>query len=577
MFNRRVLAGVLAMGIAALFAGGCSAPRMATKSLPTAGMLQRDTVRAKQFFVDGAIYDLRQEYADGILEYLEALKYSDAPAIYYCIAKDYFALHRANRAAEYADSAIAGDSNNTVYRSLRAEIALTMQGDFDEAQYQLERIITQDSDDVQALSDLAGIYQLKGRNSTAISLYNRILDINGYDAEVSLHLAQAYNETGELKKSVDALKDVLEDDPSNIPLRETIAQTYMQTNQFDSAVSEYNDLLERFPCDAGVEFDLANVYAGHNQWQKAFPYYKHILADDSLNKDTLDVVLDTLYTHISVDTASLEVIAPLIAQAARRDTANWYARELEGGVLLYRTRETEAMILLKQSIRSAGSDTLAALLSGAEILMEHQQSRDLLSLVADVPVPPDFRISILKAYAYQQLKNIPAAISALYESLQLNPRNFMTLGDLGMNYDEEHNAEKSDSAYEAALALKPDYAVVLNNYSYSLAERGENLPRAKTMSQKAVALDTENASYLDTYGWVFYKLGQYDSALVWLSRAVRNGDTPPTVLEHIGDAEYKSGNCTEALRRWNEALRKDDANDALKQKILGCGQRHDGD
>ncbi|HZV13133.1 MAG TPA: hypothetical protein VFA55_07950, partial [Candidatus Kapabacteria bacterium] len=158
---------------------GCATQHEGTKAvmkLPQA--VHTDTALAMEYFTNGALHDIHDEYADAILDYQEALQYDDQPTIYYCIAKDYYSLRKvdrtaqfADRAAQYADSAIARDSTNTLYRSLRAEIALTLQGDFAVAQNQYERIIELDSDDVQALSDLAGLYQLRGWNKEAIHLY----------------------------------------------------------------------------------------------------------------------------------------------------------------------------------------------------------------------------------------------------------------------------------------------------------------------------------------------------------------------------------------------------------------------
>ncbi|HZV13392.1 MAG TPA: tetratricopeptide repeat protein, partial [Candidatus Kapabacteria bacterium] len=370
-----------------------------------------------------------------------------------------------------------------------------------------------------------------------------------------------------------SLKDVLEDDPSNIELREAIAQSYVQLNQTDSAIGVYTDLLERFPGSPSVEIALATVYSSNSQWSKAFGYYTAALNTDSLGKDTVDFILDSLYSHIHADSGSIKTIQPVIETYARKDSADWYAHILLGGVQLYNKQNAEAYATIHHAILHA-PDTTAALLFGMQMFIEHERYEDMFRLSREVNVASDFRIPFLRAFAYERMKKYPEAINELNASLQLNAHFWQALSELGMDYDEMHNTEKSDSAYIAALALNPNDPVVLNNYSYGLAERGIMLDSAKEMSARALAADSGNANYMDTYGWIFYKLGEYDSAAFYLQRAVQDTSVSAAVIEHLGDVRYKLGQYKEALRLWHEALAKDESNESLKQKILENAQ-HD--
>ncbi len=535
----------------------------------------RDTTRAQEAFVDGALKDMRHEYAEGILDYMEALKYDRRASIMYAIAKDYAALHKPDRAAQFADEAIALDSNDVEYRMLRAEIALTMQGDFDIAQRQLERVVALDSDNVEGLSELAELVQLRGNNAEAAALYKRVLDITGENSEISLRLAQIYSVQGNVPQAVQSLRDALKDEADNPELRESIAQAYVELHELDSATYEYLDLLQRYPNSIGAQLSLANVYNERGMWNKAFTAYSQLLSCDTLGKDTMDEILDSLYMRISTDSTSFAACEPLLAKTAARDSSNWYAWEMLGGAYILHGEFDEGFRDIRKAVASA-DDTLAALLTGGELLLENHRNQDILNLIASFPVNPDFRIELLRSYALEQMKDHMGAIAALHASLQLNPKDWMALSELGLACDEEHLTDESDSAYAAALTLKPDYALALNNYSYSLAERGENLPLANSMAQRAVMLDTGNVNYMDTYAWVLYKTGKYDSALVWIRNAAAKGNTPPTVLEHLGDIELKLGRCGDAVRAWNAALQQDSTNETLIQKISQCKQ-HGGE
>ena len=63
----------------------------------------------------------------------------------------------------------------------------------------------------------------------------------------------------------------------------------------------------------------------------------------------------------------------------------------------------------------------------------------------------------------------------------------------------------------------------MNNYSYTLAERGERLELALEMAKKAIEQEPDNPSYLDTIGRVYFKLGNYEKAREYISKAVEKG------------------------------------------------------
>ena len=80
--------------------------------------------------------------------------------------------------------------------------------------------------------------------------------------------------------------------------------------------------------------------------------------------------------------------------------------------------------------------------------------------------------------------------------------------------------------------------MVLNNYSYYLAERGEKLDKAKAWSSSVVKSNPDNATFLDTYAWVLYKLKSYAEAEKYILFALdKGGESDPEVNEHAGDIQ----------------------------------------
>jgi Tfp pilus assembly protein PilF len=100
------------------------------------------------------------------------------------------------------------------------------------------------------------------------------------------------------------------------------------------------------------------------------------------------------------------------------------------------------------------------------------------------------------------------------------------------------NFAKSDSIFEIMIEEDPENYIVLNNYSYYLAERGEKLEQAREWSQKASRNNPDNATFLDTYAWVLYKMELYADAEKYILDALEKGaKNDPEVNEHAGDIQ----------------------------------------
>jgi Tfp pilus assembly protein PilF len=97
---------------------------------------------------------------------------------------------------------------------------------------------------------------------------------------------------------------------------------------------------------------------------------------------------------------------------------------------------------------------------------------------------------------------------------------------------------KSDSLFEALIIEEPDNYMVLNNYSYYLAERGTKLEKAKQWSGVTIRNNPDNATFLDTYAWVLFKMKEYEEAEKYILIALeKGGANDPEINEHAGDIQ----------------------------------------
>ena len=151
--------------------------------------------------------------------------------------------------------------------------------------------------------------------------------------------------------------------------------------------------------------------------------------------------------------------------------------------------------------------------------------------------------------------------------MEIEPDNVQLIGTLAMIYNGMRVFEKSDSLYERAIELEPDDPLINNNYSYSFATRNIQLERALNMVIISITADSLNSSYLDTIGWVYFMLGNYNEAKVYIEKAIKIGGESAVMLDHLADIEYKLGNKEKALELWKNAFELDPTKTEIQTKI----------
>ena len=134
-------------------------------------------------------------------------------------------------------------------------------------------------------------------------------------------------------------------------------------------------------------------------------------------------------------------------------------------------------------------------------------------------------------------------------------------------YELIKKKEQAKRILEQAHTIAPDDAEVLNYLGYFYAENGLELEKALLLIEKALEKKPESGAYLDSMGWVLFKMGKYEKAQEYLKKA---GDTlpeDPIVLEHLGDVYEKLASPEKAIEYWKKSLEKKSDNDILRKKL----------
>ena len=548
---------------------GCSAGKEVAQETKTAKRSPSEEAAhdmALQHFVDGSLFEMKTEYAQAILEYQDALRYEKDPAIFFALAKCYSQLGKHAPAIEAAKEAVRRSPEKNDYRRLLADVYLAA-FEVDSAATQYEELLKQDSNSVEVWYTLARLYQTR-RPLKALDAYENIVARFGPQWEVLLQMAEMYNALGKFDKAAGALQSMATIDPGNAELKRSLAQAYIRIQKYDEAYEILNELKERNPDNLEYLGDIATIHLLKREYAKAAETFEVILMNDSLNIDAKLRVGEMYFGQLEKDSTLIPVAISVFERIREKHPEDWRSYWFLGAVGAVAHIDSIALPNLKKvtELASWNSDGWIYLTS---VLMEKNANSEVVTLLESAlkVLPDDFRVNFFLGVAYSRLNKNIEAVRVLEHAHDLNSKDINAISQLALVYDNMKKHDESDNLYEEALKIDSANPTLLNNYSYSLADRGLQLQRALEMARKAVEAQPDSASFLDTIGWVYYQLGEYEEAETYIKRAIEKGDVNPVLYEHLGDVYYKMNDKDKAVEEWSRALNLDKDNSALRDKV----------
>jgi len=558
----------------ALLAAGCSFSRDTAREQRAAQATKqineqlRETrhEQALSRVIKASLYEVTGDFANAVLEYQEALQQEPTAAIHYAISKDYSLLGKHALAAQHAKEAVKLDSLRILYHQNLASVYMNAyQPELAIPEY--ERIVKIDSNNTESWFNLARLYQTS-RPLRAIEIYERILDREGDDWEILLQVAEIYNALGRYDQAAEKYKKMVELDPSNRVLQRQLAETYARGGKTQEATRILEGILEDDKNNAEAMAALADIYLDQHNFDQALGLYQRLLAMEHTNPEVRLRVGVAYVGQAQRDSTFIDKAKPIFEQLNKELPNDWRPYYYLGMIADREKHDSLAGQYFERVTRLAEWNGDAWYYIGSSYFQkgEYQKLVDEMQR-AKRALPKDSRIYFLEGLGYSRLEKNEEAIKALKRSLELKSDDMDAISTLALTLDGLHRYLESDSLYERALRLDPKSHLILNNYGYSLAERGLQLDRALKMSLEAVAADPENASYLDTAGWVYFRLAKYDDARHYIEKAIAAGGASATVYEHMGDIQFKLGQKEKAEQFWKQALQMNTNNQALRDKI----------
>lgn len=466
------------------------------------------------------------------------------------------------RALELADRVLVREPGNAKALWLRGA-ALFNLGRPADALAPLEAASRADSLNVEYVRTLARVAESLDRLPLVADAWDRATRLDDEDPESWFQLASAAARLGRFALADSALERSLEMNPvrpGSLFLRGWIRES---TGRPDEAAELYRQDLEVHSADQVTRQRLVLLLLRARKAAAAFREAQVLVAARPDDPDALQLVAEAAL-------ASGNTLAGERALARMRGLApgdpDLVLRTL--AVLARHERAHEATKVADAWARSRPDDPRGlSLAARARALAGEYDSAAVYARRLVEATPDSLDARRLLARVYQDAKKWPEAVAAWADARALAPRNPALMLDHGYCLEQSGNVTAAIELGREALRLAPDAPSALNFLGYLLADNSRELPEALGLIERALEQDPGNGAYVDSYGWVLFRLGRLDEARARLEQALELTGGDPVIHEHLGDV-YRALRMVERAReQYRASLATDARNTRVRNKL----------
>ena len=545
---RRSLALLVLFAIAALWAFPAKAAvsRDSTAARPATSTAEADLMPD---YVQGLLLDMKGDYwgAIDVFRRVMAQRPADA-AVKYSISKSYFRLAVLDSARVYGEAAVRLDPANRHYLRYLAGVAHEMKT-YDRAAELLGQasLLEPERTDILYLQGLEYLAAKKtepaldafekaaridpyneaaltqtltleiglNRYAEAIDTVTKLRGLRGGDQRLGITLAELYAKTGQDALAIQTLRELAEGERGNIAYRIALFDHFISAGRNEDFHRELTAYLDKESPSKESLHDFAKLYISRSGKDSLFVSPALALLDELIARRPRDSQLFMLKGMYGMMHGRKQEGVELLTKAVQLDSGNATAWEFLITARFESGDKRKAFELLAQARRRLPRQSMRwSAIEGHLLLFSNE---------------PGKAAAVLETVARAKTQHQDPALL-----IQVNT-------NLAMAYDLLGMKKRCRAAYERVIALDPHNTLAMNNLAYLLAEEGIQLRQALRLATNAVMLEPENGVYLDTLGWVHYKLGNYELARQLLEKAVATGVNEADVYRHLAEAYQKLG------------------------------------
>jgi tetratricopeptide (TPR) repeat protein len=514
--------------------------------------------------IEGILIEAKREvllenFEDALTLYKSILKKDKKNSTaHYEMAKVYEILKDNTKALENAKAAFDFNVNNEWFGTYYAGF-LKDKGDYKSAADVYKSVIKTNPKNSNYYFERAYLLTKIKDYSETISVYNALETKEGMTERSARQKHIIYQLMGDSDAAIMTLEELITIFPYESQHYHALAQYFEQLGKKGKAKEVYEKALKMNPNDAISSIALAenNKAAGNEA--------AYLLGLKPLfNKKEVDIDLKVkeLYPYIS----KLPNVKPEVANAlldlsktmTEVHANNPKSFAIYADILYYNGNTPEALEAYKKTL--ALDNTVFSVWQQILLInIELGKFNDALEMSEEAMdiFPNQALLYYINGVANNRKGTFDDAIDMLEQAMMMSGRDkamkINVHNALGESYYGNKNYKSGNEQFESALAIDANAIIVLNSYSFYLAQQ-DNFSKAFELIEKANKLTPNEPSVQDTYGVIYYKKGAYKDAEKWLKKAVDNSKNQnPIILEHYGNVLFQLNRKEEAVTYWQKA------------------------
>lgn len=531
---------------------------------------EREVRFAEQLFIEGMKFYIMEEYPKAIDKFEHSRKINPKSATtFYQIGQAYLKLENPEKALFYAETAFKIDDKNTYHYFLLIAVYSALQQD-DNTEKIHQALIKLEAKE-EYYFELATFYLRKQRIEEALEVYAQMDKQFGHSQEIIRRRQLLYLQTGDMKAALQEGEILMKNFPEEAVYKLRQVELLLNEKQVSQAKELLKEIIESGIKNPSINLLQAQLYENEKNIEGQTKELEKAFANRDLSQGTKLGLLKQYYSRAVFDENWTKIGLNLVNIAIQKDSIEGFYI-YKGHFLLLQEKIKEGHDAYMESLK-INENNFEIWQTVLQLDIEMQNYDNLLKesdAVLEI-FPNQSSFWYYNGTAHWFKNQYEEAAYSLEQGKRILVDNPVFLGQFEAQMGDVYNAleqfKKSDTAFENALKLNPDNPHVLNNYSYFLSERKENLDKAEKMAEILIEKEPNNPTYLDTYGWVLYAAQKFKEANINLEKAAKASPTSSTITEHYGDVLFKINKKEEALIQWKKAKELGSESEFIDKKI----------
>lgn len=493
---------------------------------------------AKDLYIRGLSEYSDEKYVSAILYFETALKYEQNSTLHLMLAESYMQIRDVDNSLYHSLQVFLNDTNNT--RALQLMFSgFIMKNDIEAAEKTIIFIQSKDQN-IDNTAILADFYSYT-KPEKAIEIYDNLY-FRTENPEFGVKLLDLIAELGNYKESVKRSYQYLEN-KFNYDFLIRLFDHSTANNYYDYLIKYYSELYPKYDEEAKkLSADLfqdLNYYVYDESTQ---PVVKQFYQNNALK------YLQDLYDL--------------------NDASNFYLNERSGYYAIAEGDTSLAINFWKKALMNCDTCKILPIVISYYYGLTNKIDSSIIILKEFASKFPEDSIFLLEiGYRYTLNKEYSKAVNYLTNYLAKNPNHIEALNIIADCYSYLNKDAEAEKYYLKGLKIDPENPTINNNYAYLLTKRKDRLQDALKFSEKALKYEPNNGAYLDTYGWVLFRMGNYEKAKEYLEKALLTGFDNCELYEHLYEVNFKLGFYNEAYKYLQKALILEPNNADYKNKL----------